>query len=152
VIDVQVNHHHSGRSNNKSKHMKGSRSDKVSTHDYLPTLLEMASGRPLFPGSSVKDQLLKIFKILGTPTEETWPGVSKLPEYRTDFPAYNPIPLESLIPKLDSAGIDLLGVSWEPLSLYYDCLWHCVCVCLPKGRGACCGYQIFGYARARARS
>ncbi|KAG0267662.1 cyclin-dependent serine/threonine protein kinase [Linnemannia exigua] len=39
---------------------------------------EMASGRPLFPGSSVKDQLLKIFKILGTPTEESWPGVSKL--------------------------------------------------------------------------
>jgi len=72
---------------------------------------EMASGRPLFPGSSVKDQLLKIFKILGTPTEETWSGVSRLPEYRPDFPMYNPIPLENLVPKLDSAGIDLLTVS-----------------------------------------
>jgi cyclin-dependent kinase len=71
----------------------------------------MASGRPLFPGGSVKDQLLKIFKILGTPTEETWAGLSKLPEYRSDFPMYNPIPLETMVPKLDAAGIDLLNVS-----------------------------------------
>ncbi|KAF9380923.1 cyclin-dependent serine/threonine protein kinase, partial [Podila verticillata] len=69
---------------------------------------EMASGRPLFPGSSVKDQLLKIFKILGTPTEETWPGVSRLPEYRPDFPLFNPIQLENLVPKLEPSGIDLL--------------------------------------------
>lgn len=73
--------------------------------------IEMASGRPLFPGSSVKDQLLKIFKILGTPTEETWPGVSRLPEYRPDFPLFNPIPLENLVPKLEPSGIDLLSVS-----------------------------------------
>ncbi|KAK3830129.1 MAG: LOW QUALITY PROTEIN: kinase-like domain-containing protein [Linnemannia elongata] len=77
---------------------------------------EMASGRPLFPGSSVKDQLLKIFKILGTPTEESWPGVSKLPDYRPDFPTYSPIPLENLVPKLDAAGIDLLSrlVTYNP--------------------------------------
>ncbi|CAO3570235.1 unnamed protein product [Mortierella alpina] len=77
---------------------------------------EMSSGRPLFPGSSVKDQLLKIFKILGTPTEETWPGVSRLPEYRPDFPLYSPIPLENLVPKLDPLGIDLLSrlVSYNP--------------------------------------
>ncbi|CAG8492041.1 3652_t:CDS:10 [Diversispora eburnea] len=43
---------------------------------------EMASGRPLFPGSSIKDQLLRIFKVLGTPTEDTWPRVSQLPEYK----------------------------------------------------------------------
>jgi cyclin-dependent kinase len=79
---------------------------------------EMASGRPLFPGSSVKDQLLKIFKILGTPTEETWPGVSKLPEYRPDFPTYSPIPLENLVPKLDAAGIDLLSVSFSFVLAY----------------------------------
>jgi len=59
----------------------------------------------------VKDQLLKIFKILGTPTEETWTGVSNFPEYRSDFPIYNPIPLETLVPKLDANGIDLLLVS-----------------------------------------
>jgi hypothetical protein len=81
----------------------------------------MASGRPLFPGSSVKDQLLRIFKILGTPTEESWPTVSSLPEYRSDFPVYNPIPLETLVPKLDATGIDLLSVSSpnHALELFY---------------------------------
>lgn len=35
--------------------------------------LELANaGRPLFPGSDVDDQLKRIFKLLGTPTEETW--------------------------------------------------------------------------------
>ncbi|CAB4394469.1 unnamed protein product [Rhizophagus irregularis] len=78
---------------------------------------EMASGRPLFPGSSIKDQLLRIFKVLGTPTEETWPRVSQLPEYKSDFAIYNRIPLESLLPKLDSSGIDLLSqqlIEYQP--------------------------------------
>jgi hypothetical protein len=85
----------------------------------------MASGRPLFPGSSVKDQLLKIFKILGTPTEESWPGVSKLPEYRPDFPMYKPVPLVNLVPKLDGPGVDLLAVS----ILSFRCLKSVRIVC-----------------------
>ena len=40
------------------------------------------AGRPLFPGNDVNDQLRRIFKLLGTPTEETWPGISKLPEFQ----------------------------------------------------------------------
>ena len=36
---------------------------------------EMATGRPLFPGDSEIDQLLKIFKVRGTPNEDVWPGV-----------------------------------------------------------------------------
>ncbi|CAO3590890.1 unnamed protein product [Absidia cylindrospora] len=69
---------------------------------------EMASGSPLFPGSSVSDQLQCIFKVLGTPTEETWPKVSQVPEYKRDFEIYAPIQLASLLPKLDPLGIDLL--------------------------------------------
>merc|ERR1719230_1292686 len=38
---------------------------------------EMASGRPMFPGCSEHDQVMRIFKVLGTPTEETWPTVSE---------------------------------------------------------------------------
>ncbi len=34
-------------------------------------LAEMAIGRPLFCGNSTKDQVLRIFKYLGTPTEES---------------------------------------------------------------------------------
>lgn len=46
-------------------------------------------GRPLFPGSDVDDQLRRIFKLLGTPNEETWPGMSQLPDYKP-FPAHQP--------------------------------------------------------------
>jgi serine/threonine protein kinase len=45
--------------------------------------VEMMNGYPCFPGvRDVFDQLDKIFRVTGTPTEETWPGVSHLPNYR----------------------------------------------------------------------
>ena len=47
------------------------------------------AGRPLFPGSDVDDQIKRVFKLLGTPTEETWPGMSGLPDYKP-FPLYHP--------------------------------------------------------------
>jgi hypothetical protein len=42
----------------------------------------MVTGRPLFPGSNANDQLLRIFKKLGTPTEESWPEVKQLPDFK----------------------------------------------------------------------
>ncbi|MEE6525488.1 hypothetical protein FKM82_025540 [Ascaphus truei] len=40
------------------------------------------AGRPLFPGNDVDDQLKRIFRLLGTPTEEQWPAMTKLPDYK----------------------------------------------------------------------
>ncbi|KIH42395.1 kinase domain protein, partial [Ancylostoma duodenale] len=40
------------------------------------------AGRPLFPGADVDDQLKRIFKQLGTPTDDTWPGLSQLPDFK----------------------------------------------------------------------
>lgn len=38
---------------------------------------------PTFPGiRDTYDQLDKIFKLLGTPTEDTWRGVTHLPGYK----------------------------------------------------------------------
>jgi len=81
---------------------------------------EMTSGRPLFPGNSIVDQLQRIFKVLGTPTEETWPKVSQLPEYKRDFEMYRRIPLETILAKLDPLGIDLLGklIEYQPEKRY----------------------------------
>ncbi|PNJ53308.1 CDK18 isoform 10 [Pongo abelii] len=71
---------------------------------------EMATGRPLFPGSTVKEELHLIFRLLGTPTEETWPGVTAFSEFRTySFPRYLPQPLISHAPRLDTDGIQLLS-------------------------------------------
>ena len=49
-------------------------------------IAEMANaGRPLFPGNDVDEQLKRIFKLVGTPTEATWPGITKLPEYKVQI-------------------------------------------------------------------
>jgi len=71
---------------------------------------EMASGRPLFPGSTVEDELHLIFKVLGTPTEENWPGISRTEELQSyKFPHYTPEPLVARAPRLDPDGINLLN-------------------------------------------
>nr|XP_040565169.1 cyclin-dependent kinase 14-like isoform X2 [Lepeophtheirus salmonis] len=45
--------------------------------------VEMLNGYPCFPGvRDVYDQLDKIFRVVGTPTEEMWPGVSSFPNYK----------------------------------------------------------------------
>ncbi|KAJ3322163.1 cyclin-dependent kinase 5 [Blyttiomyces sp. JEL0837] len=74
------------------------------------------AGRPLFPGSSVKDQLFKIFKLLGTPNETIWPKISELPDYKSDFPIYEKTSVGDILPKLDSNGLDLLSklIEYQP--------------------------------------
>eukprot|EP01098_Paradermamoeba_levis_P009738 TRINITY_DN4072_c0_g1_i1.p1 TRINITY_DN4072_c0_g1~~TRINITY_DN4072_c0_g1_i1.p1 ORF type:complete len:294 (-),score=72.68 TRINITY_DN4072_c0_g1_i1:73-954(-) len=72
---------------------------------------EMVTGKPLFPGSSAQDQLLRIFKLIGTPTEEEWPAMTSLSEYPTvkKFPVYPKTPLPTIVQGLDELGYDLLG-------------------------------------------
>ena len=36
-------------------------------------MAELYTGIPLFPGSSEKDMLVKIFQLLGTPPKSEWP-------------------------------------------------------------------------------
>lgn len=69
---------------------------------------EMVTGRPLFPGTSEKDQLLKIFVLLGTPSLASWPGQAKLPQYKNDFPVYEARDLAKLFPTLNKSGLDIL--------------------------------------------
>uniref|UniRef100_A0A3P9LRF6 cyclin-dependent kinase n=1 Tax=Oryzias latipes TaxID=8090 RepID=A0A3P9LRF6_ORYLA len=71
---------------------------------------EMITGRPLFPGSTVEDELHLIFRVLGTPTEKTWPGMPTSEEFKTyNFPLYRAEPLVSHAPRIDSDGHDLLS-------------------------------------------
>ena len=46
---------------------------------------EMVNMKPLFAGSSEKDQLKKIFKSIGTPLLDNWPGMADLPEYKAKY-------------------------------------------------------------------
>ncbi len=52
------------------------------------TLYHLVTRHSLFTGTSEIDQLHKIFKVMGTPTEETWPGVSALIGYNVGFPIW----------------------------------------------------------------
>uniref|UniRef100_A0A673ZEZ9 cyclin-dependent kinase n=1 Tax=Salmo trutta TaxID=8032 RepID=A0A673ZEZ9_SALTR len=70
---------------------------------------EMAAGRPLFPGSTVEDELHLIFRLLGTPSENSWPGISSMEEFKSyKFPKYKTQPLINHAPRLDTDGIELL--------------------------------------------
>ena len=44
-------------------------------------IYEVIVGYPLFRGNSVFDIILRITEIFGTPTETSWPGVTKFPYY-----------------------------------------------------------------------
>ncbi|XP_028265547.1 cyclin-dependent kinase 16 [Parambassis ranga] len=71
---------------------------------------EMATGRPLFPGSTVEEELHFIFKLLGTPTEQSWPGISSNEEFVAfNYPQYRAERLSHHTPRLNSDGVELLS-------------------------------------------
>lgn len=49
-------------------------------------------------------------RTLGTPDENSWPGVSSLPDYKKTFPKWPRQDLSSIVKDLDDAGINLLEV------------------------------------------
>ena len=72
---------------------------------------EMSAGRPLFPGSTVEDELHLIFKLLGTPTAKDLEEVIRLDELEAayPFPQYSPQSLVHYAPRLDPSGLALLS-------------------------------------------
>eukprot|EP01135_Chromosphaera_perkinsii_P000421 Nk52_evm1s79 gene=Nk52_evmTU1s79 len=69
---------------------------------------EMVTNKPLFTGDCEIDQLYKIFHTLGTPTEETWPGVTALPDYKPIFPNWPMEDIRTHVPGLEQQGCNLL--------------------------------------------
>ncbi|OWM85985.1 cyclin-dependent kinase B2-2 [Punica granatum] len=76
---------------------------------------ELATKQALFPGDSELQQLLHIFRLLGTPNEKMWPGVSKLMNWH-EYPQWRPQDLSSAVRNLDKDGLDLLAqmLQYEP--------------------------------------
>ncbi|MCJ1243123.1 negative regulator of the PHO system [Trapelia coarctata] len=72
-------------------------------------MAEMYTGRPLFPGTTNEDELQKIFRLMGTPSERSWPGISQFPEYKPNFHVYATQDLRAILPQVDQQGLDLLG-------------------------------------------
>ena len=61
----------------------------------------------MFPGDCELQQLLHIFKLLGTPTEDNWPGVTRLRDWH-EWPQWQPQDLARCFPTLESDGVDLM--------------------------------------------
>ncbi|XP_022379238.1 cyclin-dependent kinase 3 isoform X4 [Enhydra lutris kenyoni] len=74
----------------------------------LRTYTHEVTRRALFPGDSEIDQLFRIFRTLGTPSEAVWPGVTQLPDYKGSFPKWTRKGLEEIVPSLEPEGKDLL--------------------------------------------
>lgn len=72
--------------------------------------LLQVTGKALFPGDSEIDQLFRIFRTLGTPSDATWPGVSQLPDYKSTFPKWSRKDLDEIVPSLGPEGKDLFLV------------------------------------------
>jgi len=84
-------------------------------------IAEMATGQALFPGDSEIDTLFRIFRLLGTPTDEVWRGVSTLRDYKERFPSWPDTGLVNVRrhgPALGDSGIDLLKLclAYDPAS------------------------------------
>jgi len=69
---------------------------------------EMLAKRPLFPGDSEIDELFRIFRTLGTPTEDIWRGCTGLPDFKPNFPKWSKQEMKKVVPGVDPSAIDLL--------------------------------------------
>ncbi|KAL4733164.1 cyclin-dependent kinase 1 [Aspergillus recurvatus] len=74
---------------------------------------EMCTRKPLFPGDSEIDEIFKIFRILGTPDETIWPGVTSFPDFKPTFPKWKREDIQNVVPGLEEDGLDLLEALLE---------------------------------------
>ena len=75
-------------------------------------IAELANNTPLFPGDSEIDTIFRIFRKLGTPSEQIWPGLDQLADFKDSFPKWRPRGLNNipgLSANLGDDGLDLLS-------------------------------------------
>ncbi|BGP24621.1 cell division control protein Cdc28 [Rhodotorula toruloides] len=69
---------------------------------------EMIMRQPLFPGDSEIDEIFRIFRLLGTPDEDVWPGVTNLPDYKTTFPHWHAKDIMDHVPGCTEESAELM--------------------------------------------
>eukprot|EP00440_Ansanella_granifera_P055647 gb/GFBE01060315.1/.p1 GENE.gb/GFBE01060315.1/~~gb/GFBE01060315.1/.p1 ORF type:complete len:323 (+),score=71.63 gb/GFBE01060315.1/:1-969(+) len=73
---------------------------------------EMATAQALFTGDSEIDTIFKIFRILGTPDDNVWPGVSQLRDFKNSFPKWKDTDFaevrQAAGPRFGEDGVDLI--------------------------------------------
>ena len=69
---------------------------------------ELAHRKTMIMGDCEIDQIFRIFRLFGTPTEETWPGIGKLPDFKATFPKFKGTGMASRCTNFDAAALDLI--------------------------------------------
>ncbi|KYN34362.1 Cell division protein kinase 20 [Trachymyrmex septentrionalis] len=70
---------------------------------------EMLNTSPLFPGETDIEQLAIVLKYLGSPTSESWPELTSLPDYnKITFPYHKSTSWENIIQDAQPEAIDLI--------------------------------------------
>lgn len=91
---------------------------------------ELLSGQPLFMGQGELDQINKIFRAIGAPSEDRWPGYSALPNVKQiSWKVSSRGKLREMFPiasfsggaYLDDSGFDLLSklLEMDPKQVQY---------------------------------
>jgi len=78
---------------------------------------ELILNEPVFQAKGELEMLSMIFKLLGSPNEDIWPGFSKLPLVKTlSIPSHAHSTLRNKFRYLSNAGIDLLSklLTYDP--------------------------------------
>jgi len=69
-------------------------------------IAEMATGQATFPGDSEIGTVFKIFKTIGTPTEESWPGHKELGYWSDSFPKWPSTDLQNIVAMREEIGVE----------------------------------------------
>jgi hypothetical protein len=70
----------------------------------------MLVGDTVKHNTSIVYKITCFYRVLKTPTEEIWPGVSQLPDYKATFPNWVHYNLTSHAKNIEEDGLDLLQV------------------------------------------
>ena len=98
----------------------------LGSNDYTTTIdiwgvgcifFEMISGKPLFPGATVDEEMHFIFRVLGTPTDPNQ-YLTKLPHFHKYInPVYKKENIRKLAPRMDAIAMDFFYqcVKYDPV-------------------------------------
>jgi hypothetical protein len=76
-----------------------------------------------------------VASVLGTPREQSWPGVEAFPEFKESFPKWAPMPWSKLLVDAEPGLVDVVSVSvWlaatRCIAVSHRLLRARVCVCV----------------------
>jgi serine/threonine protein kinase len=73
-------------------------------------MAELYTGVPLFPGSTERDQLVRILQLMGTPTKEEWPeGYRLAAQLGMEMPEFEGAPLGKVVGEAPQEALGLIG-------------------------------------------